>query len=325
MASKPPSIGDIVSQFAVPPGPPSSPAQEWLDDLSHWLETGYEKLIHAERSPGLHASGLGSVCARREMIEETFGKPAKKARAGNMLTYDFGHAMHFWWQNRYLGPKQELWGDWKCSACPCAACGERPGDACPDCKGTGRKTTRGLMPLNCECGTSWQDSIRYMEFMVENKALNYVGHTDGILLRKGKKSIFEFKTDGPSTYEDRKAPNPEHIIQAHAYMQPLGLTDALIVYQAKGGQCKWTKEGGNWVAGQVHIKPFVVNFDPVVWGPIEQRIRDHHEARALIQTILDEKRRPTRDDIAKFKRVCDSPKCDLARNCPVSRECFNLL
>lgn len=332
MAGKPPSIGDIISQFAIPPTP-STPAQEWLADLTKFLEGNYDSLVHPPRDPGLHASGLADVCARREVIFETFGKPVKKVRAGNQLTYGFGHAMHWWWQHRYLGPKQELWGDWMCTACPCSSCDgvldkmvKSPEDGCNACHGTGRKVTQGLMPMFCECRTPWQDSIRYLEMAVNNKRLGYVGHTDGILIRTGqkKKTIFEFKTDGPSNYEDRDGPEPKHVIQAHAYMEPLKIDEALIVYQAKAKQCDWEKQGNDWVATNLHIKPYLVKFDPVIWGPIEARIKDHHEARAHIQSLLDEGKRPGRDDIAKFKKVCDSPRCQLARDCPVASQCFSL-
>lgn len=330
MAGKPPSIGDIISQFAMPPEKPSSPADEWLSELSNWLTT-CDSVIHRPREPGLHASGLASVCARREIIEETFGKKAKKSSAGKQLTYDIGHAMHFWWQHRYLGPKQELWGEWMCLACRCQTCGDsdlssRPDSDCKSCKGYGRKITTGFMPLKCECGVDWRDAVRYLEPHVVNKELGYVGHTDGILVhKKNKRRIFEFKTDGPSTYDERTEPNPEHVIQAHAYMGPLGLTETLIVYQAKAKQCDWSKENGEWLAGPPCVKPYLIHYDPIIWGPIEQRIKKHHEARALIQKLLDEKRHPTRDDIAKFDRVCDSPKCKLARDCSVAKQCFSIL
>jgi hypothetical protein len=329
MSGKPPSIGDIISQFAMPPTPPSSPAQEWLHDFTSWLENSYEKTVHATRAPGLHASDLPSVCARRELIYETFGKPAKKTRAGNALIYGFGHAMHFWWQNRFLGPKQELWGDWLCTACPCILCGNsdlssKPEPNCKICHGAGRKITRGFMPMECECGLPWQDTIRYMEVMVENKELGYVGHTDGIIRRNSQEFVFEFKTDGEKYYAEREAPELKHIIQAHAYMGPLQINKALIVYQNKGKQCEFTRNGSEWTAGAVNIKPYFISFDPVIWGPIEQRVKDHHEARAYIQQILDDGRKFNRDDIAKFRRVCDSPKCQLARDCPVASQCFSL-
>jgi hypothetical protein len=322
MAGKPPSFSDIISKFANPT-PPSSPAQEWLSDLTKFLEGGYEKLVHPEREPGLHASGLHEVCARREAIFEVFGRPVKKLKAGNQLTYGFGHAMHFWWQHRYLGPKQELWGNWMCTACCHDLC---DGKGCDVCQKTGRKVTLGFMPLKCECGLPWQDTIRYLEMPVENKDLGYVGHTDGILIRTGqtKKTVFEFKTDGPSSYDDREAPDHKHIIQAHAYMEPLKIDEALIVYQSKAKQCDWEKRGHEWTASQIHIKPYFIKFDPVIWGPIVWRIREHHEARAYLQKILDEDKRPGRDDITKFKKVCDSQRCQMARDCPVASQCFSL-
>jgi len=321
-------ISGIVKAFAVTS--PTTGFQldaEWLNDLQTWLEGPYGSLVHDVRAPGLHASGLGRVCARRSVLIEAFCAVQEPKRAGNQLTFDIGHAMHFWWQHRYLGPTQELWGDWICIACPCPTCAKLdklPEHGCSDCRNTRRKLTHGFMPMDCSCGVDWRDAIRFLEMPVVDEKLGYVGHADGLIVRP-RKRVFEFKTSGPNDYPDLVAPKKDHIIQAHAYMRRLGCDEALVVYQDKGRQCDWTVNArGDWIPGALHIKPFIVRYDPLVWDPIERRIKDHHEAARLLQSILDEGRRPTSADVRKFDRVCSSMRAELARDCPVRNQCFML-
>lgn len=329
------SIGDLISQFSFkkPEEPPvTGGAAQWFKEFQDWLAGDYEDTVHHARLPGLHASGLGKVCGRRILVLAVFGAPRVPNTAGNYFTFDIGHALHFWWQERYLGPKQELWGDWMCTACPCPECG---GDKklkrhCDECRHTGRKVTRGLMPLNCECGVPWQDAIRYLELPVVNEELNYVGHCDGILIHNPKHRLFEFKTMSPTEYEkwcegaDPK-PKPDHVVQAHAYMGPLDLDETLIVYVNKGSQCKWTVDRcGQFVAGDPKVLPFLIHWDQELWDGITARIIDHHRAVEIMAEKRTKDQRVSRDDISQLPRVCDSPKCEMAQRCPVSRECFSL-
>ena len=67
-----------------------------------------------------------------------------------------------------------------------------------------------------------------------------------------------------------------------------------------------------------------VPFDPVIWGPMEARIMDHHRAVEFLQKLASEKRSPSQAEVATFGRVCDNPKCEMARMCPMKKQCFNL-
>jgi len=340
------SFGDIISQFAGPKPEgetATSEADVWFKDFMVWLEGRYEKTVHAPRKPGLHASSLNKLCGRRRLLISAFGENQVPHTAGNYLTFDVGHAMHFWWQERYLGPKQELIGDWVCVGCPCPECGPLVELAtcredriaiyksCSSCRGTGGKVTRGLMPLKCECGKPWQESVHYLELPVVNEELNYVGHTDGLLKHKPKPRIFEFKTISVSEYEKhfvkKKNPVPleDHVVQAHAYMAPLGLDEAIIVYENKGSQCKWkVNMFGQFEALETKLKTFLIKFDNAIWDPIVARIHEDHRAVAALQVILDEKRTPSREEIAEFPRICSDKNCNLAARCALSRECFSL-
>jgi hypothetical protein len=336
------SISDLIAQFSNPKPEPeltqdALDATAWFKGFQFWLENDYEATVHSPRKPGLHASGLGKVCGRRLLVVEVYGATTVPNTAGNYLTFDIGHALHFWWQERYLGPKQELHGDWMCVACVCPLCNgaktiTRSGLTrdCDACRGTGRKVTRGLMPLNCECGVPWQDAIRYMELPVEDEELGYVGHCDGILVHKPHRRLFEFKTMSPSEYEkwfDNPAnpqPRPEHVVQAHAYMGPLDLDEALIVYVNKGSQCKWSVDRcGQFVAGDPKVMTFLIKWDQALWDGIVERIRNYHAAVEVLNNYRSAGKPLPRAEISNQPRVCEDMKCDMAQRCPVSRECFH--
>lgn len=322
------SIADIIAQVMparVDVGPSS---KVWLEEFTHWLSQDYDKLVDHPREPGLHCSEIPKACGRRLVLFGTFGDNRVKKTAGNSLTYDVGKAMHFWWQHRYLGPRGELWGDWACSGCPCPTCKRDPvkKKTCAACRATGCKVVTGFMPLNCSCGVDWRDAIHYLELGVRDEKLHYVGHTDGILVDKKTlvRRVFEFKTIATAEYLELRAPKTEHVIQAHAYMRGLGVMEARIVYVDKARQCEWTVRDGQFIAGDVHLKVYDVPFDPVVWGPLEARIMDHHRAVEFLQQIAAEGRQPSQAEVAAFGRVCENPRCETARMCPMKKQCFNL-
>lgn len=335
------SIGDIISQLVNNDIKPTiSIDNDWRLEFQNWLTDQYGVVVQEERESGLHASSIGRICGRRNLIVEAFGAETIHHNAGNYMTFDFGHSRHQWWQNRYLGPKQELLGDWVCMACPCPQCAEvisqRGGSltqedlisiyrACGSCRSTGRKVTTGLMPMNCECGTPWQLAIRYLETRVQNDDLHYVGHADGILNHSPRKRLFEFKTINPKDYDKllETGPEEEHIIQAHAYMISLGLKEALIVYENKATQCKWsTSPMGQLVAGEIKITPFLVRFDDTVWKMVESRIKEYHRSISIVAELKGQ--RPDKPTISTFQRICNDRRCELAKRCSVVRECFSL-
>ncbi|MGD9727900.1 MAG: hypothetical protein AB7V39_16140 [Nitrospiraceae bacterium] len=168
-----------------------------------------------------------------------------------------------------------------------------------------------------------------MELPVVNKELGYVGHTDGILDHKPKRRIFEFKTISPSEYDkypgaSTPRPKPEHVIQAHAYMQPLGLDETLIIYENKGSQCKWTVNMfGQFVAGEPKVVPILIHFDQELWNGVIARIHEHHRSVAVIEDHKASGKRLPRASIDGFERICSEKNCDMASRCPVSRECFS--
>lgn len=305
-----PSFRDLASLMKRPSKitrPDAPDAEKWLDNFTLWLEECYPNLVpHPRDESILHCSSLFQVCARKEGLIKKLNPPHEKIVAGQQLTFDIGHAMHYWWQHRYLGPRQELWGDWFCSGC--------------------KSTTRGFMPMSCSCGTDWRSGIHYVELEVKDETLGYIGHTDGILVDRAsnKRRIFEFKSISDSEYKKLKGPKPSHIIQAHAYMRRLGPEEALIVYANKGIQCEWSRVDGEIRAGKINVKPFVVKFDAKLWSEVETRIKERKEALTVFDKILQENGSITEADISKCRRICATKEDDAAKYCPVREQCFRM-
>ena len=128
---------------------------------------------------------------------------AESGTAQQQLHFATGHALHEMVQAT-LGRAGVLWGNWKCtrncSGGTCTFTGFKPDkDACPDSK----------------------DGWVYEEISVVDEELNIRGHTDGILvLRKGK-FVFEFKSANTRTFSTLLEPLQAHKIQGMWYLDVL--------------------------------------------------------------------------------------------------------
>ena len=160
-----------------------------------------------------HASTLNREwCARYSIIHRmtplglrmpSFSGP------DSQLIFDIGHAMHAWWQNKYLGPQGILWGQWVCSHCGASYVGMGL-DACPECGVSARDErypSRGLVYVEptvaLELPFKWA-----------------VGHIDGIGFDKIW-SVWELKTLNPFAWSKLEAPYPNHVDQAMLYLHAL--------------------------------------------------------------------------------------------------------
>ncbi len=295
------------SALSPPPKVETSIGADFRADFLDWLENG---LVDTPRAPGLHCSSLWKTCPRVPLLEKKYAKyiQIEKNSAGQQLTFDVGHALHHHVQNKWMGPFGRLWGRWKCLVCQMV-------------------THEGTMPGTCpKCDVDWRDkedgilNIVYDEMFVVDDKLKYCGHCDGILLtRAGNKVVFEFKTISKSQYGGLRAPKYEHIIQVHAYMAALGLTEAVVLYLDKGSQADWRKlSDGTWSCKNPHIKVFQVSFDHTIWANLSKRIMKYHEADELAQKL------PVVEieHINQFKRVCSHKKCNLASECHLRDLCF---
>ena len=274
--------------------------RNFLSGLYGWMEEDYHEKFEA-REPGLHASSLWKVCGRKEILAHKAGvapDPQGPQLAGNFMTQDEGHALHQLWQDDYLGRYGVLIGQWLCKSCGNVDDGARPA-ACSACS---------------------SKYLIYKEYRIEVKEIGVVGHADGVLQLDGEKVLFEFKTKSPAQFPKITAPHYEFIIQVHAYMKGLGLKKAYIIYYPRGKPCSWSRKGGVWKAGRPSAKGFVVKFNDETWAKIERDVNYYYSARKVINSGTYQVAEGWLDKHAP--RACASKTCQLAKICPVVKECF---
>jgi hypothetical protein len=320
-------IRDIIGLFG-DEGPKPKPstsaliADEFKNAVFHFIQGTRKLEIDPEEPPRtfLRASGLYQTCGRREAIltVEPERTVVENITIGQQLTFDFGTAMHAWWQNRYLGPAGRLWGLWFCAKCKAVTFEGLMPKKCPDC-GTGRTYwTRGHF------GSAKVENITYVESALKCEEFGYTGHPDGMLVDPAiggaPQMLFELKTISPSGYTSLRKPKDDHVIQMHAYMRLLKMREALIVYIDKGKQCEWNFTPDGLKSGEPHVKIFHVAYDDEFWEQIAKRITDYWDARGLMAA----EEAPTAHDASKFPRVCDKPTDFLAKDCPVRDKCFSM-
>ncbi len=306
-----PEIGDIVRLLGEGlPEPTGSEvvARRFREDLFTFISAKPDDGASRAHDSYLRASGLYKVCARREAIfcARPSADVPTKTSVGLQLTFDIGKAIHHLYQNYYLGPMGRLWGDWFCARCDAVV-------------------FRGTMPGTCPRCDVGRSALTYHEMRVIDHRLRYSGHPDGLLVDSPTdvkpRMVGEIKSVSTYQYKElRNGPQTEHVIQVHAYMRLLKLSDALLIYADKGRQADWTFAPDGITAGTPHVKVFHVRFDHAFWAEIERRIEDFWRAQALM--VRDEA--PTDDDVTTFCRVCESEYDDLARNCPARSLCFKL-
>ena len=321
-------ISDIIGLLGdnLPSGEkrPSS-ASVFLDSLYRFIETTEEE-VEPDKPNYLRASSLYKLCARRAAIGAVFPdyvvNDLERISAGQQLTFDLGHAVHEWVQNKYLGPMGTLWGHWFCFRCDGI-------------------THTGLMPKKCKtCGrgrTLWHAfefegrverfnvaNFLYVERSLVDNELGLTAHPDGLLYSSDLRDIqqvFELKTistDGYDKLVKQAVPKPEHVIQTHVYMYLSKLRETYIVYFDKGKQCEWKFSVESGITpGAERLQIFHVEFDDELWAKLVADIRDYYKALKLTE-------KHSGDDIAPFKRICKSPTERNARDCPMRDKCFAL-
>jgi len=157
------------------------------------------------------ASGIYYMCPRAEVLRSLIPKkdtisPALRAK------FDIGHAMHHWYQNKYLGPMGILRGNWKC-----VVCGEVVKDS--------------LLPKT-NCSNCDARRYEYEEMYFVNTEWSISGHLDGILDIKGKEWLMDLKTIDPSMFKSLKAPLPaaEYQVQVYMWLCGLPIQQGVVVY-----------------------------------------------------------------------------------------------
>lgn len=183
-----------------------------------------------------HVSSLYYMCPRCEVYRAVLPKellPVERLDAITQARFDIGHAMHHWYQNRYLGPMGVLQGKWRCRRCHDIVRGFMPKTSCKKCSEEGRKDIR-----------DWE----FDETVVMSKKWNILGKTDGIVVLDDEEYVLDIKTCKPSLFSKLKMPWPSAIYQVQVYMWLLKIEKGILLYVDKSAD------------GRVPAKEFPVEY-----------------------------------------------------------------
>lgn len=241
--------------------------------------------------PYLRASGLASVCPRREVLCTRLVRPRLRVHdADEIANYDVGSGMHWAMQNLILPALGILRGAWLCLSC-CRTHGAWTGEGYPHKAAIAR-------PGSCPaCGGG---EFLYREYMVSSPVYGTGGHMDGILVLPGSADpgLFELKSisqAGSRLVKD--VPKADHVLQAQAYMWMAGLRWAKILY---------------WVKGVYSLEKNL----------IEHHVDASQEAVDRLKEMLSSVQAGFPEGSPLPDRVCVHRGCTQAQECPVLTECF---
>lgn len=275
-----------------------------------------------------HPSEIASqdACERFEVFVRRLPKPKAEVEEIDVDRFGFfsiGKAIHKWWQNEVLGKARVLKGTWECTRCeawvrgfmpnhPCRTCAwpkkprtwrdhtkQRPkpklalfdkGLSCETiCRWPGGYENPKRDCASCEWGGAWV----YVEPEVEHPELELFGHCDGILELDSVDYVLELKSKSQFLFQGLEKPDPEHVLQANAYMKILGVHKALIPYVNKGNG---------------RLKTFEISYDPKLWEDVEVFVE-------TVQKGVKTGKLP--------EGCCKTSRDKNAKACPYREECFS--
>ena len=175
------------------------------------------------------ASGLYGLCPRKEFLKHFL--PREDVWTSKSLDkMNIGTALHWWWQNHYLGPMGVLLGQWKCLACG--------------------STSDEMMPMpteRCKCSKDWarwEFVEKRVHYKIPGTNLLIVGHYDGILqiVANGKRYLIDLKTTGPKLFAKLKEASEAYIFQLQLYMELEGWEEEGLLIFIDRGESQKPKE-----------------------------------------------------------------------------------
>lgn len=187
----------------------------------------------SNRADGWHPSQFCDMCAREHVIRALLKEPdVFEVSTRLRRIFDYGTALHDWYQNNYLGPMGILWGRWKCSRCKKVQWGFMPEDRC-SCAPA--ESTQACA-MNCKRGGLWDPKLQderggcihcgiwgrweYAEVPVkyEHEELSkpVVGHSDG-LVKLDCWRVLEMKSINERGFKMLPDAKPSHRNQAELY------------------------------------------------------------------------------------------------------------
>jgi hypothetical protein len=276
-----------------------------------------------------HPSTFGRWCRRREvlrMLSQSIGLELSRSRPAPTLglIFEAGHSVHRHYRNVLVPHKMLGW--WRCGRC-----GHPHGfEIATNDEGWEQIVPGELIPRpeSCNsCGYTVKDSYRqsyevYMEFIeppIQVDKYRIKGHTDGLIRHLNRLMVGEFKSEDPKLWDERRGPEPGHMMQAACY--------ALGLQETYGIAAKFT--AAIYINKSTYrAKTYVFkNEEQVAW--IKQEIDDVHTLKALLEpdasneeAIREFHMNPEMD--ARAPRVCASPDVSQAKTCPLRDICFNV-
>lgn len=221
--------------------------------------------VEDDRAPGLHVSSMFYVCPRQFVIETLNpGAVPDPIDSVTRARFDIGHAMHDWYQNKYLGPMGILKGAWKCTGCGKRFQGFMPKEHC-DCKNPSRCEHDCIWPKKTKLGKICQlcprrpNEWKFMEIWVRETDLGIVGSSDGIIDR-GEEHVLEMKTIDPDMYRNLTDAYAAHKYQTRIYMWLLGIPKGVVLYIEKSAR------------GPRVAKEFSITQDPAVEQDVRRKV-----------------------------------------------------
>jgi hypothetical protein len=317
-------IGMMSDDHAPKKGGSALIAETFRSELLDFVGTLEKEVDPDEEVSLIRASGLYKLCTRREALYALNPELTvlDKVPIGLRLTFDIGTSIHYWWQNKYLGPMGRLWGHWYCAKCDMVTVTGLMPKRCHACK---KGRTRWVEQINSdgEVVRGKVDNITYVEMSLKCEELGYSGHPDGILIAPemggSPQYLLEIKSIASSGYDKLKGPLNDHLIQMHAYMRLLNIREGILIYVDKGKQAEWVREGGRLTPKEPRVRIYHIEYDEGFWAKTEKVVREFWDLREKVRTEA-----LTLPIAGSYTRVCDSPSAKLAQDCGACLTCFSM-
>lgn len=155
-----------------------------------------------------------------------------------------------------------------------------------------------FMPARCPKCSRDQKTLIYDEFDLKSENFKITGHPDGVINIDGKKWLLELKTINDFGFKDvvaRGEPKPDHILQTNMYMGMMKIYQAIVIY--------FNKDSGVW-------RQFYLKYD-------NQLVKAKLDSITYMRQCIANESKPL-----PARVVCASITCSRAKNCPVSKQCF---
>lgn len=302
--------------------------------------------LKRESKLGFFVSQIPNMCLRKEVYRH-LSQSVEVPVANTMMRkiFDAGHAIHSYWQNRYLGPSNVLYGTWKCVRCEGETYGHMPKDPCKQCGWhkplkSNSKFKAGVAPCANTCiwkggynaygrdcrmcklglGNYEYREPRLLYKIDGDPEMEIRGYCDGMAKIQENQYVLEMKSKGHSGFSKVRKPDKDHVEQCNL---ALGILKRNKIWGCKSGLVVYICKSTN------NIKSFEVPFDEKMFEKSLDKVRKVVKAvRALrsnpeLSSWSEEQFNVEIDKVLKGnKRPCGSPDCSNAKACLHADVCF---